>query len=142
MSEDERAIRALIADGFDAISWSPDTPPDWGRFFGPYLDGAAMVPSARPAGFTDPASFRERMTGQREGGAMTRFEEAMLGCEVRVFGSIAVASASFEMSVNGGAPSRGVNMYLCVKDAGSWKIAAVAWDNESDAVPIPDALLG
>ncbi len=140
--DDVKAIQALIADGFDAISWSPETPPDWGRFFGPYLPGAQMVPSARPPAFTDPDTFRARMTGQRDGGDMVDFEEEMLGCDVRVFGNIAVATAAFKARINKSGEGQGVNMYLLVKDEGTWKVASVAWDNASDTQPIPADLRG
>ncbi len=140
MTDDERALRALAAAGLDAISWREGAAPDWQRFFGPYVDGAVLCPSARPAVTTTPAAFRERMEAQRTSNALRSLDEQPLGTAVQVFGNVAVVLSAFEMRANGGAPARGVNAYLCVKDGGAWKIVAVAWDNESATVKLPPAL--
>lgn len=142
MNEDEAAIRDLLADGFSAISWSADAPPDWQRFFAPYLPGALLFPSARPVTPTSAAPFQTRMSEQRASGAMVDFEEAMIAADIQVFGTIAVASASFRMRVNKGSASEGVNMYLLVKEGGAWKIAAVAWDSATPERSLPASLRG
>jgi hypothetical protein len=66
--------------------------------------------------------------------------EKPLGTTVKVFGNVAVVMSAFEASANGGAPGRGVNAYLCVKDGGAWKVVAVAWDSESATATLPPAL--
>jgi hypothetical protein len=140
MTDDERALRALAAAGLEAISWREGTAPDWDAFFGPYVAGAVLCPSARPAATVTPEAFRARMDAQRESQTLRSLEEAPLGVTVQVFGNVGVVLAAFEARVNGGAPGRGVNAYLCVKDADAWKIVAVAWDNESPAAPLPAVL--
>ncbi len=140
MTDDERALRALAAAGLDAISWREGQAPDWQRFFGPYVDGAVLCPSARPAVTTTPDAFRARMEAQRTSNALRSLEERPLGTSVQVFGNVATVLSAFEMRANGGAPARGVNAYLCVKDDGLWKIVAVAWDNESAAAKLPSDL--
>jgi hypothetical protein len=141
MTDDERALRALTADALAAISWHEGTAPDWDAFFGPYLAGAVLCPSARPAATVAPDAFRARMDGQRTSGALKSLEEQPLGTSVQIFGNVAVVLSAFEARVNGGAPGRGVNAYLCVKNEGAWKIVAVAWDNESATVKVPATLV-
>ena len=140
MTDDERALRALAAAGLDAISWREGGAPDWQAFFGPYVEGAVLCPSARPAVTTTPDAFRARMDAQRTSKALRSLEERPLGTSVQVFGTVAVVLSAFEMCANGGGPARGVNAYLCVKDGGTWKIVAVAWDNESATVKLPPDL--
>jgi len=140
MTDDERALRALAAAGLDAISWREGQAPDWQRFFGPYVAGSVLCPSARPAVTTTPEAFRARMEAQRASNALRALEERPLGTSVQVFGNVATVLSAFEMRANGGPPARGVNAYLCVKDDGLWKIVAVAWDNESATVTLPPDL--
>ena len=140
MTDDERALRALAAAGLDAISWREGGAPDWPAFFGPYVEGAVLCPSARPAVTTTPDAFRARMDAQRTSNALRSLAERPLGTSVQVFGNVAVVLSAFEMRANGGGPARGVNAYLCVKDGGAWKIVAVAWDNESATVTLPASL--
>lgn len=140
MTDDERALRALTAKGLDAISWTEGSEPNWRAFFGPYLDGAVLCPSARPATTVTPAAFQTRMDAQRGSNALRSLDEKPLGTTVQVFGSVAVVMSAFEARANGGAPGRGVNAYLCVKDGAEWKVVAVAWDNETATTPLPAAL--
>jgi len=140
MTDDERELRALTAGGLDAISWRQGTAPDWAAFFRPYVSGAVLCPSARPAAAVTPDTFRARMDAQRESGTLRSLEETPLGTTVQLFGNVAVVLSAFEARVNGGGPGRGVNAYLCVKDGGAWKIVAVAWDNESATAPLPPVL--
>lgn len=140
MTDDERELRALATRGLHAISWGDGTAPDWQAFFGPYLAGAVMCPSARPAAMVTPDAFRARLDGQRESNALRSLAEKPLGTTVRVFGNVAVMLSAFEASANGDPPGRGVNAYLCVKDGGAWKVVAVAWDNESATEKLPPSL--
>jgi hypothetical protein len=140
MTDDERALRALTAEALGAISWREGGAPEWTAFFAPYVTGAVLCPSARPAATVAPDAFRARMDAQRESGALRSLEEKPLGTSVQIFGNVAVVLRAFEARVNGGAPGRGVNAYLCVKDDGAWKVVAVAWDNESATVQVPATL--
>ena len=140
MTEDERQLRALAARGLETISWREGAAPDWQAFFGPYVPGAVLCPSARPAATVTPDAFRARLDGQRESNALRSLEERPLGTTVRVFGNVAVMLSAFEASANGGPPGRGVNAYLCVRDGATWKIVAVAWDDESPTAKLPESL--
>ena len=140
MTEDERELRALTANALEAISWRGSGAPNWTAFFAPFVPGAVLCPSARPAAVVAPDAFRARMDAQRESNALRSLEERPLGATVQIFGSVAVVLRAFEMRANGGAPGRGVNAYLCVKDGGAWQDVAVAWDNESVTAQLPATL--
>ncbi len=138
--DDVEAIGRLMAELFEAISWSPESPPDWQRFSQPCLDDLLMVPAARPAKTTALQPFMEMMQKQRDDGNLVNFNERTLGHHVRVFGNIAIAMCGFETRINDGDPQRGVNAFMLVKSEGSWRIAAMSWDNETDSRRLPDYL--
>lgn len=139
-NSDEQAILAIIEDMFAAISWDTDNAPDLERFAAAVLPEAAIVPSARPAAPTTIAAFGQRMAGLYDAGAMKTFAERPLSSVVQVFGNIAVVLGGYEAVVDGGAPSRGANAFMLVKDAGGWRVAAMAWDNERDTMQLPPSL--
>lgn len=139
-SADEDAIRAIIARQFACLSWHEGAGPDTAGFAGDFLAGAGLYPAARPARRTEVADFADRMRGL-SGTTLRAFQETVLGVELRIFGSIAIAAAGVEMVENGGETSRSVEMLLLVKSGGAWKIAAQAWDKAGDANPLPDVLV-
>lgn len=139
-SDDEQAIVAIIEDMFAAISWDGESPPDLARFGAAVLPEATVVPSARPLAPTSIATFSQRMASLYVDGAMKIFDERALGTVVQVFGNIAVALGGFEAIVDDGAPGRGANAFLFVKEPEGWRIAAMAWDNEREGVQLPPGL--
>ena len=70
-------------------------------------------------------------------GALRSFEEKTLGMQVLVFGNVAVVLAASQMLENGTDVNHDVSGYLLVKDEGTWRIAAQAWDHASEQRPIP-----
>jgi hypothetical protein len=84
----------------------------------------------------------ERMKRLRAEGKLGTFEETPLGCEVRVFGNVALAFAACEMLENGSTVTRDVSATILVREDGSWRIAAQAWDLENEARKIPADLAG
>ena len=63
------------------------------------------------------------------------------GMRFRIFGNIAVAIAVCQITENETQVTRGIEMMLLVKTEGRWQIISQAWDNESEAKPIPADLL-
>jgi hypothetical protein len=135
------AIAAIIRGMFDAVGWDRARGADWAAFGAPVRPDAVILPSARPAQATTLAAFAERMGGLRERGVIETFAETIIGVDVQVFGNVAVARAAYATAVNGQADGRGLNVFLLVKDAGAWSIAALAWDNESATTPLPEELV-
>ena len=65
---------------------------------------------------------------------MDSFTETGVGCQVWVFGNMAVAIAGCEMTENGSSITRDVSGFLLVKRDDGWRIAAQAWDMVDDIV--------
>ena len=136
------AIEGVIRGMFAAIQWDAERAPDWAGFGASVRPGAAILPSARPAAEVALDAFVARMNGLRDQGVLATFEEIILGVDVQAFGNVAVARAAYATTINDKPDGRGLNVFLLVKDAGAWTIAGLAWDNESDATPLPAALVG
>jgi hypothetical protein len=137
---DENAIRALIGAHFEGLKWTPTTQPVWARFAANFLPDASLFPAARPARAKTLDAFIERMNGVAQG-SLRSFEERTLGMQVLVFGNEAVVLAASEMMENGTEVNHDVSGYLLVKDGGEWRIAAHAWDQASEQMPVPEHLL-
>ncbi|MFN4140201.1 nuclear transport factor 2 family protein [Aestuariivirga sp.] len=138
---DEQEILDILRQQYASLSWTPSKPGDWQRFLAVFLPDAVLFPSARPVRKQSTAEFVQRMTDLAKGSLAT-FDEKLLGTRILVFGNVAVAVAGSEVVENEATVSRGVEMALLVREAGSWKIAAQAWDNESRANRLPAYLEG
>jgi hypothetical protein len=138
--EDVAAIRAVIGRQFASLCWGAGQEPGWQAFRADFLPGAALYPAARPARPQSVDAFVERMKGLA-GSTLASFHEAVLGTRVQVFGNVAVALAACENTENGSTARRAVEMMLLVREGGRWRIAAQAWDKETESNPIPPELL-
>lgn len=131
------AIKRVIGKQFGSLSWSREKDADWNGFADTFLPGASLFPAARPVKLQTVDDFTGRMRRLRVEGKLGTFEETLLGCEVRVFGNVAVAFAACEMLENGSTVTRDVSATILVRDNGSWRIAAQAWDVENESHKIP-----
>jgi len=131
------AVKQVISNQFGSLSWSPAKDADWDAFADTFLPGASLFPSARPVKPQTVNQFMERMKRLRAEGKLGTFEETPLGCEVRVFGNVAVAFAACEMLENGSTVTRDVSATILVRDNDVWRIAAQAWDIETELRKIP-----
>lgn len=138
--KDLSEIRSLISRQFESIGWAPDRPSDRDAFVDDFLPGAMLFPASRPVAPKSVEAFVERMKGVAASG-LDSLQETVLGTEIRVFGNVAVATAVCGISENDGQPSRGVEALLLIEDRGRWRIAAQAWDMESQQAPIREDLL-
>ena len=137
--DDESAIRALIAEHFEAMRWEPGTDPDWGRFRKDFLPDAQLIGAARPVQMRTVEGFIERMETVARKNLHT-FEEHTRGMKILRFGNVAVVLAMSEMLENGEELNHDVSGYLLVKSEGRWSIAAHAWDQASENDPVPKDL--
>lgn len=140
-SDDIGAIEALIARQFESLNWIDGRAPDWAAFAGDFAADATLYPSARPARSQTVDTFIARMSGL-VGSQLHAFHEKVLGIEVCVFGTVAVATAACEVTENGSNVNRSVEMMLLVKSDGAWRIVSQAWDMEDGEKPIPPHLIG
>lgn len=137
---DYAEIERLLEESLRQISWDDASEPDWESFFASYLETAMLIPSERPARCVTPRDFRLTMDEQRLTGKLVSLEERPVKTFIRIFGNVAIAQVAFGAKVNSGPEKYGVNAFLLVKSGGGWKVAAVAWDNASDELPLPDDL--
>ncbi len=140
VDDDETAIRALIGAHFESLTWTPTTRADWDTFAADFLPDASLFPAARPAQARTLDGFIERMNGVAQG-SLRSFEEHTLGMRVLAFGNVAVVLAASEMLENETDVNHDVSAYLLVKTEGEWRIAAHAWDQASEEMPVPESLL-
>lgn len=139
---------SLVAALYGTISGPADEARDWGRFRGLFLPGARLVVGRRPDGGPDadreiavadldtfvPAAARQY--------AENGFWEREIAGRVDRFGHLAHAWSTYEARV--GSPdsdpvARGVHSIQMVREAGRWRIAAIAWDVEGPDRRIPRA---
>ena len=139
MTQDEEAIRAIIERQFGSLNWNPTMPANWDAFLQDFLPDASLYPAARPARSQKPEEFVERMKGLAT--KLRSFKEASLGCNIRIFGSIAIAVAVCQITENDTQVTRGIEMMLLVKTDSRWQIISQAWDTEGESKPIPADLL-
>ncbi len=140
VDDDETAIRALIGAHFESLTWTPTTRADWDTFAADFLPDASLFPAARPAQARTLDGFIERMNGVAQG-SLRSFEEHTLGMRVLAFGNVAIVLAASEMLENETDVNHDVSAYLLVKTEGEWRIAAHAWDQASEEMPVPESLL-
>ena len=138
-TDDESAIRALIGSHFDGMKWTPTTKPDWEAFSADFLPDAHLFPAARPVQTKTLKEFIERMNGVARDSLHT-FEEHTLGMQFLIFGNVAVVLAASEMLENETEVNHDVSGYLLLKSEGKWRIAAHAWDQANEEMPVPEEL--
>ena len=137
---DVAAIRQVMRQELSLV-WSRDEGADWDAFAGTFIPEAALFPAARPVRTQTLDHFIDRMKRLRAEGKLTAFKVTPLGCDVRVFGNVAVAFAACELLENGATINREMNATVLVRDEGVWRIAAQAWDVETGAQKIPHDLI-
>ncbi|MGH8237169.1 MAG: nuclear transport factor 2 family protein [Steroidobacteraceae bacterium] len=139
-SAEVSGIRELVRRQYSCLNWTRERDADWGGFADTFLAGAALFSATRPVQPQTVDQFVDRMKRLRAEGKLATFEETPLGCEVRVFGNVAVAFVACEMLENAATVTRDVSAVVLVRDHDRWRIAAQAWDNETQARKIPDDL--
>lgn len=138
-ADDIQAIRALIERQFGSLSWKRGSTGDWSTFQVDFFPDAVLYPAARPAKRQSVIEFIDRMRGLADT-KLHSFDETVLGIDVQVFGSVAIAAAAGEMVENEATKTRAVEMLLLVKTEDAWKIVAQAWDTEQPDRPLPKKL--
>lgn len=137
---DVTAIRELIRHEL-SLSWSREKDGNWDVFTNTFLPDGALFPAARPVKPQTLDQFLGRLKQLRADGKLHTFEVNPLGCDVQVFGNVAIAFAVCRLLENQTTTNHELNATLLVREAEGWRIAAQAWDVESDSHKIPPHLL-
>ncbi len=138
--DDLSLIRELVLNQFRGLAWTRDQEPNWQAFAQGVIPDARLFPAARPLRSQTIDQFIHRMKRLRAQGKLVSFQETPLGCAVRVFGNVAVAFAACEMLENNSTVTRDVSAIVLVRDSGTWRIVAQAWDVETESNRIPSDL--
>ena len=139
-TDDVSLIREIVATQFRSLAWTRDEDANWGAFAQGFFPDARLFPAARPVRPQTIDQFVDRMKALRAEGKLASFQETPLGCAVQVFGNVAVAFAACEMLENGSTLTRDVSAIVLVRDTGTWRIVAQAWDVETGSNKVPDEL--
>lgn len=137
---DVAAIKQLMRQEL-SLSWSTGQSADWEAFAGTFLPSAALFPAARPTKPQTLDQFLDRMKRLQAEGKLASFKVSPLGCDVRVFGNVAVAFAACELLENESTITHEVNATVLVRESGGWRIAAQAWDVDSGGRSLPEELI-
>ena len=136
----------VVAALYRVISGPADEERDWDRFRGLFLDGARLVLGRRPDGGEGAAeeivvaTLEEFIPAASAQYAEDGFWEKQTAGRIDRFGNVAHAWSTYETRVGspGSKPvARGINSIQMVRQAGRWKIAALAWDVELPGQRIP-----
>ncbi|HEX3339550.1 MAG TPA: hypothetical protein VHT68_10285 [Pseudolabrys sp.] len=139
IDDDVRQIRTIVGRQFGALSWSTGKVGDWQTFAADFCDGATLFPAARPLKPQSVNVFLARMKNLA-GGELCSLHEAIERTHIKVFGNVAIAAVLCAMTENENKHSQTVEMLLLVKDVGTWRIAAQAWDRVNDENPVQQGL--
>ena len=141
-TDDVAQITAIMRSHAASLTWTRERDGNWSGFAQTFLPGAELFPAARPLKPQTIDQFVERLKRLRADGTLATLEETPLGCVVRVFGSVATALIACEMLENRSTVTRDVCAAVLVRDAGAWRIAAMAWDIENGDREIPADISG
>lgn len=143
---DVASPESLVAALYDVISGPADEERDWDRFRGLFLPGSRLVLGRRPDGGPGAgeelavADIEEFIPAAATQYAEDGFWEREIAGRVDRFGHVAHAWSTYETRVGspGSEPvARGINSIQMVREAGRWRIAAIAWDVELPGQRIP-----
>ncbi len=140
----ENTLKELWEKGevmMKALSWSPKQAPDWDAFKSLFHNNALLTPAARPSAPISVESFIQRMTAQRDSGALVNFTEIQLAQETHIFGNIATVFQVYRTIVNGGNPGHGISAMTWIHDQEQWSCISMAWDAASEGKEIPSKYL-
>lgn len=143
---DVMSPESVVAALYDVISGPADEERDWDRFRGLFRPGARLVLGRRPDGGPGAseevavADLDEFVPAAASQYAEDGFWEREIAGRIDRFGNVAHAWSTYETRV--GSPdsdpvARGINSVQMVREAGRWRIAALAWDVELPDQRIP-----
>ena len=138
------AIRATLAELYDAFCFDAGAEPDWDALRQIFADGAAFVPSIR-ADRRPVANDAERFVADfrafvsSEPYRSTGFHERIVGVQIDAFGGIAHAFVAFEgfVPADGATVTRGLDSLQLVHDGTAWRLVSFTTQYEDDALRLP-----
>ena len=142
---DELALRAIVQDVYAIVSGDKGQPRDWDRLRKHFVEGGTMHVSMQRGERIAAAKFdvEQFIAMANQNSQQQAFYEAPLVTRVEAFSGVGHAWSSYTArSQKDGDPfARGVNCFTFVKTKDGWRIATIAWSEETDTVKLPAELL-
>jgi len=137
-------IDSLIVQTYAVISGPADEKRDWTCFRSLFADGAQMMalhlPDQTPRVLV-PEDYVERSGPWLEENG---FFEKEIGRTIHEYGGIAQVFSSYEAlrTADDTQPfMRGINSFQLIHDENGWKIVSLIWQQEHEALPVPETYL-
>jgi len=144
LREDLRTIDALISALYDTISGNAGER-DWDRFRALFLPGARLLRTDRSLGgaTSQQLDVEGFIAAAARNLATSAFYEQEVARRTERFGAIAHVFSTYEArSALDAAPfARGINSIQLFEDDSGWRVAALAWDEETPDNAIPTEYL-
>lgn len=131
---EQAEIDALIAAFYEVISFEEGGSPDWERMR-TLFSQHARITRITPEGtdYYDVDAFQEMAKEALELGLYTRFYEAEVRRDQRIFGGLAHILSAYEtkQTPHSREPfARGVNSLQLIREDEGWKVLSLCWDEE------------
>ena len=137
---DLAGIDQAVSGVYAVISGPPGQKRDFDRMRSMFAPGATMKvigPKGLRGGSLEDYIARNATVLEKEG-----FTERELGRRVEVWGGLATAWSAYDgRTANGSFHERGINSFQLVKVDGKWLVASILWQEETPAMPLPNALI-
>ena len=147
MSNDLTTIGGVIDAAYASISGRAAAKRDWEDMRSLFAPGARLIRvGVNSSGVPemealDVGGFIEKYAGMLEADG---FHESDIARRVERFGNIAHVLSTYEARRNPGDEQvlgRGVNSFQLFYDGTRWRIVTIYWQDETDALPIPQRYL-
>lgn len=150
---DAASPEAAVAAAYEAINHEPGENFDWERFHALYLPGAVLIPNVEQTEGELRVMSPEEFTAYIDGWfaenapigseADRGFYEEQIHSVKNDYGDVVQIMSTYQKRYADSEEilGRGVNAFTLVFDGEGWRIAAVAWDEEDAAGPIPEKYL-
>lgn len=147
--EDVASPEAAVAATYEAINREPGEDRDWDRFRSIFVPGAVLIPDTEQTGgeflvlsvdeFISWVDDWEAQTAPIGSAADRGFYEEPVHAVEHRYGNVVQIMSTYQtrFADSDNVLERGINAFTLVFDGEGWRIAAVAWDEESGAGPIP-----
>ena len=144
-SPDEEAIRHIVNDVYTIVSGDKGQARDWDRLRKHFVEGGSMHISMQRGERVAAAKFdlEQFIAMASQNSQQEAFYESPLVTRIEAFAGVGYAWSSYQSQKSKDAEpfARGVNCFTLVKTKDGWRIATIAWSEESESAKLPADML-
>lgn len=145
MKDSETKIQETVDRLYGSICFRKGERPDVMALRELFMTGARLINRDEdPPVVLSVEEFIADMEREIGSGAVAEFHEKEIAHRTDIFGSIAQRFSTYEARFDWNAKEPfavGINSILLIETGGQWKVASLAWNNETDALKIPSVYL-